>query len=81
MGIFRVSLCVVVLTAVVATNPAKNPAAKENFDSLRLEDNHPEVVQIQPRFPCDNAFCATHCIYKGFSGGYCNAQKVCICKS
>uniref|UniRef100_A0A7G3AFH8 Putative defensin n=1 Tax=Lutzomyia longipalpis TaxID=7200 RepID=A0A7G3AFH8_LUTLO len=87
MGIFRVSLCVVVLVAVVAANPAKNSAAKENFDSLQVEDN-PSEPQIQPRVTCDllgptgwgDALCAAHCISKGYSGGYCNAQKVCVCR-
>lgn len=40
---------------------------------------------IQPFISCDligsGAFCAVRCIAMGYKGGYCNDQKVCVCRN
>lgn len=32
-----------------------------------------DVLQNEP-------LCALHCLAKGFTGGYCNSKKVCVCR-
>ncbi|XP_055701819.1 tenecin-1-like [Phlebotomus papatasi] len=60
---------------------------KEDAIELTVEEN-PELV-FQPRVTCDilgptgwgDAFCAGHCIYLGYAGGWCDDRKVCNCRN
>lgn len=44
-----------------------------------------QVLVPQPRITCDifgsDALCALHCMGHGNRGGYCNSQRVCVCRN
>uniref|UniRef100_A0A1B0D9E4 Invertebrate defensins family profile domain-containing protein n=1 Tax=Phlebotomus papatasi TaxID=29031 RepID=A0A1B0D9E4_PHLPP len=81
MSIFKVSFFFVLLLGVVLAGPVKDDVKDP------VEEN-PELV-FQPRVTCDilgptgwgDAFCAGHCIYLGYAGGWCDDRKVCNCRN
>lgn len=54
------------------------------FADDNAKSNIDDITAPEPYITCDiigsDAWCAAGCIAKGFRGGYCNAQKVCVCR-
>nr|AAY82237.1 defensin I [Mayetiola destructor] len=74
----------VLFGVVVISNAAKPPSGFLTPDADNDENGNGVEEQTLERFTCDiwqnQAACAIHCIANGFRGGYCNAQKVCVCR-
>ena len=70
----------VLFAAIVAIGCA-NLESPMNKDNVINNNNN---IEKETRITCDilgsDAMCAAHCIGHGFAGGYCNSQKVCVCR-
>ncbi|XP_055301840.1 U-Asilidin(12)-Dg3a-like [Sitodiplosis mosellana] len=75
---------VAIFLMAIAAKAFAASSVEGNTDSLNAAKSQRESPLVQPRITCDilgsDAWCAVHCIGKGFRGGYCNKQKVCVCR-
>ncbi|CAO1308146.1 unnamed protein product [Diamesa hyperborea] len=68
-------LLVVLLSVVLITG---SPVAKE--DEERSLEHHGRFKRATCDLFQNERLCAANCLLRGKTGGYCNAQKVCICR-
>ncbi|XP_026327948.1 defensin-A-like [Hyposmocoma kahamanoa] len=83
-------LFVVTMAVAALAVPVKEPEEGAEYEN-EFFDFQPDSSVIQsPRITCDllsgvvggpHTLCATHCILKGFRGGYCSDKGVCICRN
>ncbi|KAG5678523.1 hypothetical protein PVAND_008190 [Polypedilum vanderplanki] len=71
-------LIVFVLTFITSSTFG-NPILYEGENELKTLD-----ISYSKSVTCDlignERACAAHCLFRGRSGGYCNSQKVCVCR-
>ncbi|CAG9809814.1 unnamed protein product [Chironomus riparius] len=75
----RFTIIVILVLAAIAL-AVGNPVDLEK----NIIEDESSPVDRNPRITCDilgsDAACATHCILKGFRGGWCDSRKVCNCR-
>ncbi|CAO1354834.1 unnamed protein product [Diamesa serratosioi] len=75
MRSIMISLLLVLVLSIVLISAV--PVA--DFEDQSLE-HHSRVKRATCDLFQDERLCAAHCLARGRSGGYCNAQKVCVCR-
>nr|ASY93144.1 defensin A [Aedes aegypti] len=88
------ALCTVAITSAYPQEPVladeARPFANSLFDELPEETYQAAVENFRlKRATCDllsgfgvgDSACAAHCIARGNRGGYCNSEKVCVCRN
>lgn len=76
MRCLMVFMLVLVLSVVLISG---GPVA--NFeDEDRSLEQHTRFKRATCDLFQDERLCAAHCLLRGKTGGYCNSQKVCVCR-
>lgn len=78
--LFRVfnAILLVVMIAMAYSAPMINNQEATLIPQLRITC---DLLSFQiAGFSSGDSFCAAHCLYLGYKGGYCSSQKVCTCR-
>ncbi|XP_031631873.1 defensin [Contarinia nasturtii] len=80
---FAIFVAFVAIVSCGLADPQEEEAIKTH--SRGINQAKEPFVLPETRITCDimgsDAYCAALCIIKGFKGGYCNSQKVCVCRN